>query len=147
MFVPFFILAAGNIARILSMGIDCRITLPGPSRVVENKPSPEKQHVQQPPFERTLSVTFSEKPTTQPVLTTMTSPAASSFSRIVPLAARKQKPGCEPGSIFCMTRLKPVQQHAAQDLAGFIPATIRQPSPPPVWAKYMPDDTELHEMQ
>jgi len=56
--------ACGKSARIFSRGIDCKITLPGPWSVVEKRPSPEKQHVQQPPLERTPTVQFAEKPTT-----------------------------------------------------------------------------------
>lgn len=132
MSVPCWRFAVGNCARMCSMGIDCRITLPGPSRVVEKKPSPLKQHVQQFPFDLTSRAILLEKPTTFPVETTITSPGPSSFSKIVPEAARKHHPGLLPGSIFCMTKLKPPQQHAARVLAGFTPARIRQLPPLPV---------------
>jgi len=106
--------AVGNRERILSRGIDCSMTFPGPSRVVENRPSPEKQHVQQPPLDRMPCVTLVENPTTHPVDTTITSPGSRFFSRIVPDAPRKQKPGVGPGSIFCTTRSKPVQHMPPQ---------------------------------
>jgi len=56
--VPFCTRATGNSARILSMGMDWRMTLPGPSSVVEKNPSPLKQHVQQLPLARTSSEIF-----------------------------------------------------------------------------------------
>jgi hypothetical protein len=73
-------------------GSDCSQTWPGPVSVARNTPSPPKIMLLMPPTGFTSKPTVSVSATTQPVSTSMRSPAASSRSTTVPPACTKTQP-------------------------------------------------------
>mmetsp|Transcript_17287 Transcript_17287/g.58692 ORF Transcript_17287/g.58692 Transcript_17287/m.58692 type:complete len:243 (+) Transcript_17287:107-835(+) len=129
---PALFAATGGATAFLyfSKDMDCTMTTPGPVSVLLKRPSPPKQHVQQPPAVRTPNLTVGAQPTTLSVSMTMVSPSASTFVSTVPPADRKAVPS---PVMFWRMKPRPPQRHVQGLQSQLMPTEMS-----PEWDMYAP---------